>query len=115
MMMDCALYVGFPNSISQELLSEFKDAQSCLVLQRSLLQFLRSIGGRILLLGQFGLGSRSTVGLGRLLRSIGAAAVCLSSEGLFLLRFQASDLLLGFLDVLYTVRVSDAPGSPGEG
>lgn len=73
---------------------------SCLVLQRSLLQFLRSIGSSILLLGQFGLGSRSTIGLGGLLRSISAAAVGLSSEGLFFFLFQTINLFLGLLDVL---------------
>lgn len=76
----------------------------CLILQRGLLQLLRGIGNRILLLSQLGLGSRGTVGLGWLLRSISAAAVGLSSDGLLLFLLQASDLFLGLLDVLYSPR-----------
>lgn len=70
----------------------------CLILQRSLLELLRGIGNGLLLLGHFSLSSRRNVGLGWLLRRVGATAVGLGNVGFFFL--QAGNLLLGLLDVL---------------
>jgi hypothetical protein len=74
-----------------------------LVLQRSLLQLIGSIGGTVLLLGQLGLGGGGTVGLRGLLRSVGGTAVGLD---LSLLLLQAGDLFLGLLDVLRGLLVT---------
>ena len=69
-----------------------------LVLQGGLLQLFRRISSAVLLLSQLSLGGRKGVGLGGLLRSIGAAAVGLGGRGLFFL--ETGDLLLGLLNVL---------------